>query len=105
MLTAQRGKKEKANGTPLSQFAFLDVSQIEACEYHGIFTVEALASLDEARAIDLDIKSEVELAKHFLDVSKNNNAIDTYIKNEKKYKAEIERLKAEIKELKSKGKK
>lgn len=94
-------KKESEKGTPLAQFAFLTVSQLECCKYRGIFTVERLADLDDAKAKDIGLVKEKELAIKFLEVSKNNAVIDDFSKKEKKYQAEIKKLKAEIEQLKA----
>lgn len=93
-------KKQMENGTPLTQFAFLDVVQLEACKYRGVFTVEMLAGLDDDKAQTIGLVEEKDLAKRFLEVSKNNQAIDDFAKKERKYKAEIKKLKEEIEALK-----
>lgn len=93
-------KKQVEKGTPLNQFAFLDASQLETCKYRGIFTVETLASLDDEKAKSIDLLKERDLAKKFIEVSKNNQVIDDFSKKEKKYKEEIKRLKEEIERLK-----
>lgn len=94
-------KKESEKGTPLAQFAFLTVSQLESCKYRGIFTVERLAELEDAKAKDIGLVKEKELAIKFLEVSKNNAVINDFSKKEKKYQAEIKKLKAEIEQLKA----
>lgn len=94
-------KKESEKGTPLAQFAFLTVSQLESCKYRGIFTVERLAELEDTKAKDIGLVKEKELAIKFLEVSKNNAVINDFSKKEKKYQAEIKKLKAEIEQLKA----
>lgn len=94
--------KQIKDGTPLNQFAFLTASQLEACKYHGIFTVEALSMLEDDKAKALGLSAEKELALKFLAVSSNNKAIDEFAKKEKKYQDEIKRLKDEIAKLKVK---
>lgn len=96
-------KTQTEKGTPLNQFAFLDVSQIESCEYRGIFTVEALAELSEDNAREIGLVDELGLAKRFLEVSKNNKTISDYQGKEKELKEEIKKLKKEIARLKSAG--
>ena len=93
-------KKQTENGTPLNQFAFLDVKQLETCKFRGIFTVETLSSLDNEKAKTIGLEQEKELAQKFLDVSKNNQVISEFAKKEKKYQAEIKKLKEEIAQLK-----
>lgn len=90
----QLEKKQTEDGTPLDQFAFITLPQLETCKYRGIFTVEKLAELDEDRAKSICLTAEVEKAKKFLEASKNNLAIDEFTKREQEYKAEIEELKA-----------
>lgn len=98
----QLERKQMEKGSPLDQFAFITVQQLEACKYRGIFTVEKLAELEEDKAKSIGLVAEVEKAKKFLEVSKNNSAIDEFAKKEEKYKAEIARLKEEIAQLKKK---
>jgi len=95
-------KKQTVEGTPLNQFAFLTIQQLEDCKYRGIFTVETLASLDDDKAKQLSLIDERELAKKFLDVSKNNKIIADFEKKERKYKEEIKKLKEELSLLKAK---
>lgn len=94
-------KKELDKGTPLSQFAFINVEQLEHCKMRGVFTIERLSELTEEQARELDLEKEKELAVKFLDVSKNNKTLDDFSKKEKKYKAEIKKLTAEIERLKA----
>ena len=69
-------RKEKLKeGTPLNQFAFLSPAQIGACDFRGIYTVEALAELDDDKAKSIGLLDESALAKRFLEVSKDNKAI------------------------------
>ena len=93
-------QKQVENGTPLNQFAFLDAKQLETCKFRGIFTVETLAALDADKAKTIGLEQEKELAQKFLDISKNNQAINEFAKKEKKYQAEIKKLKEEIAKLK-----
>lgn len=95
-------KKEAGNGTPLKQFAFLTGPQLESCKFRGIFTVERLAELEEEKAHQLGLTDERELAIKFIEANKNNKKIDDFSKKEKKYQAEIKKLKEQIEELKGK---
>lgn len=92
-------KKERENGTPLSQFAFLSAAQLDECEHYGVFTVEKLADLTDEQAGHIGLTDERDAAKRFLDFAKNNAAIAEFNKKEKEYKAEIKELKQQIKEL------
>lgn len=93
-------QKQIESGTPLNQFAFLDAAQLENCKYRGVFTVETLAGLDDDKVKLLGLTEERELAKKFVEISKNNQAINDFSKKEKKYKDEIKKLKEEIARLK-----
>ena len=93
------GKKEIENGTPLNQFAFLTVQQLESCKHHGIFTIERLAELNDEYTQALDLMAERDAAQKFIAISKNNTVIADFAKKEKAYKAEIKQLKEQIKEL------
>ena len=96
----QLGKKQVVDGQhELSQFAFLTAAEIETLKYRGIFTVEALAGLNDDRALELNLAREKKLAVKFLEVSKNNGAIADFEKKEAEYKAEIEKAKEEIAKL------
>lgn len=92
-------KKQITDGSPLEQFAFLTAAQIDALKVRGIFTVEALAEIDEQKALDLNIAAERELAVKFLQNAKGNGALLDWQKKEEAYKAEIAKLKEKIKEL------
>ncbi len=94
-------KKEALNGTPLNQFAFLDLEKIEACKIRGIFSVEALAQLSDEVAQQLDLCEEKKSAKAFLDISKNNQNISAFLQKEKMYLEKIEELQKEIEALRA----
>ena len=100
-----KAKKEKRKeGTPLNQFAFLSIPQLEACEIRGICTIEQLAGLTDEQVKELNLSDAKELAIKFLDMAKNNFVIAEYKAQVKKLEDEIERLKAEnqaLKEVKS----
>ena len=70
---------------------------------NSIFTVEKLAELDEDKAKTINLVNEVEKAKKFLEMAKSSVSADEFAKKEEKYKAEIAKLKEEIKQLKKKG--
>ena len=57
-------KKQVKEGTPLEQFAFLTAGEVESLKIRGIFTVEALAGLEEEKAaIASDIRDIFAEAK------------------------------------------
>lgn len=102
-------KKQVEKGTPLKQFAFLTAAEIETLNYRGIFTVEALAGLTKEQAENLELSKEHELAVKFLDNAKGNAPLAVLQKKEEEFSKElnkknleIEKLTAEIQELKKK---
>lgn len=97
----EMAKKQADGGTPLEQFAFLSLAEVEMLKYHGVFSVEALVDLAEDKLIQLELKNEQELAKKFLQAAKNNQQIAEWQKREEMYLYEIEKLKQEIETLKS----
>lgn len=93
-------KKERIKkGTPLNQFSFLNVPQLEACELRGICTVEDLAAITEQQALDLGLTDEKKCAERFLEISKNNADIAKYVEENEKLKAKIVTLEEKIKLL------
>lgn len=101
-----KAKQQKlSEGTPLNQFAFMTPAQIENCNLRGVFTVEALAGLDDEKALALSILEEASLAKKFLEFSKNNSAVAESEKKIEKLQGEIEKLKEQIAVLKDENKK
>lgn len=95
-------KKQNDNGSPINQFAFLDAAQIDSLRVRGIFTVETLAELPDDKAKDLNITTERNLAKKFLDNAKDNKALVEWEKKEAEYTAEIEALQKKIAKLQAK---
>lgn len=92
-------KKQSETGTPLEQFAFLTRAEVEMLKFRGISTVEALASLEEAKANGLGISKERGLAIKFLNNAKVNCDISIFEKLEKDLRDEIEKLKLEKESL------
>lgn len=100
-----KNKKEKQKeGTPLNQFAFLSMPQIEACDMRGISTIEELAQLPDDKVKELNLSDAKELAVQFLAMAKGNQTIAGYVEEIKALKSEIERLKEENKALKEANK-
>lgn len=96
-------KKEKMKyGTPLNQFAFLSVPQLEACDKRGILTVEDLAKLNDEQAKELSLITERNCAVKFLEMAKNNAVIAKYEEEIKALKQENEALKDKIKAMENK---
>ncbi|MBE6452999.1 MAG: hypothetical protein E7012_05885 [Alphaproteobacteria bacterium] len=100
-------KKQISSGTPLEQFAFLSLAEVDSLKCRGIFTVESLSSLDDFKAGNLGIKRERDLARKFISFSKSNKSIADMQLKEEKYQSKIRRLEEEVRnlrqELKSKG--
>lgn len=97
-------KKQAEKGTPLNQFAFINAAEIESLKFHGIFTVEALAELEDEKALQLGLDNEKKLAEKFLKANSNNLKISEFEKKEKEYKKTIADLTKEIEELREKVK-
>lgn len=91
-------RKKMEEGTPLNQFAFLSPAQIEACDFRGIYTVEALAELDQDKAKSINLTEEVELAKKFLEMSKNNQIIAEYQKKIEALENKVRTLEERLRE-------
>ncbi len=92
-------KKQVNEGTPLEQFAFLTAGEVESLKIRGIFTVEALAELEEEKAVELEISRERELAQKFLAASAHNSEIAFWQKQEEKYRQTIAQLQNKIEQL------
>lgn len=98
-------KEKKKDGTPLEQFAFLTVAEIETCQSRGIFTVEDLAALDGEKAKFLCLQNENELAKKFIQNAKGNKTMAEMVAKEKEYLQQIADLKYQIQNLQQAAKK
>ena len=90
-------KQKTFEGTPLDMFAFLTLSEIEACKYRGIFTLEALADITLEQSSKLGLIKECELAKKFISYGKKLKNVSDM---ENKYQTQIAELQEEINELK-----
>ena len=95
----QLARKQVEQGTPLEQFAFLTAAEIESLKVRGIFTVEALASLDVEKASGLELQEQQKLAKRFMAQAKDNKILQEWQQKEDKYLEEIKALKEKITEL------
>ena len=94
-------RKEKLKeGTPLNMFAFLNPAQIECCDIRGIYTVEALAGLDNEKALSIGLTEESELARKFIELQNNNKDIKAYEDKIKELENTILRLENELKAYK-----
>ncbi len=96
----QAAKKQIEDGTPLNQFAFLTAAEIATCGNRGIFTVEALAALDEDKARFVGLENERHLAHLFLQASKSAQTVAIFAAKEKEYLQKIEKLEIENTQLK-----
>ncbi|MDD4519893.1 MAG: hypothetical protein PHI50_03295 [Alphaproteobacteria bacterium] len=92
----QQQKEQEHKGTPLSQYAFLSLSQIEALKARGIFTIQELSALEEEKVRQLGIQKEVHLAQKFIDFTKNSAVLLKWEEQEKKLKDEIKTLQEKI---------
>lgn len=100
-------KKQISSGTPLEQFAFLSLAEVDSLKCRGIFTVEALSELNDDKSRSLGIIRERDLARKFIDNSKHNKQIADWHQQEERYQNRIRHLEEDIKNLrqalKSKG--
>lgn len=94
--TAERTKK----GIALNMFAFLTPAQIECCNMKDIYTVEELSKLSKDKANSIGLEKEVEAAKKFLSMSKDNKAIAEANKKIEELEKQVAALKSENEELK-----
>lgn len=96
----QLSKKQIQQGTPLQEFTFLTLSEIETCKYHGIFTLEALTQLDKEKAKALNLLKEQDLACKFLENGKKLKTVNDIEEIKKSYEEQIAKLRNEIEKLK-----
>ena len=59
-------------------------TEIESLKIRGIFTVEALAQLDENKAQQLEISQEQQLAQKFIAQARDNKQLLNWQKKEEK---------------------
>lgn len=104
-----QARKQVQIGTPLEQFAFLSKPEVEALKVRGIYSIEALSELDDAKAADLGVTKERDLAQKFKQQAEGNLNLSRWQKQEEDYKARIHRLEEDIQSLRAgltaKGKK
>ncbi|MBE6443593.1 MAG: hypothetical protein E7020_02875 [Alphaproteobacteria bacterium] len=93
-------KKQLDKGTPLEMFAFLSASEIDACRYRGIFSVEALAELSDEHAKNIQLYNECLLARQFISSSQEMKKAISSNTIEASYKRQIADLKKQIEDLK-----
>ena len=94
-------KKQAQTGTPLEQFAFLSLAEVDSLKSRGIFTVEALSEMDMARAENLGISREKELADKFMQQASGNKGLVAWQETEDRYKTKIKKLEAEVRNLRA----
>ncbi len=92
-------KKQIAEGTPLEQFAFLSLSEVEALKCRGIFTIETLAELDTDKASGLGVLRERNLAQKFKQQAANTKQLSDWQAEEEQYIQKIIELEDEVKSL------
>ncbi|MBQ8676865.1 MAG: hypothetical protein IJ529_00150 [Alphaproteobacteria bacterium] len=92
----QLAKKQAQTGAALEKFAFLTPAEIESCKYHGIFTLEALAELDETKARTLNLTGEQQLARRFLQNNRQFKQTADIDRLKQSYEDKIASLQAQI---------
>ena len=85
----------------LQQFAFLSLAEVDSLKSRGIFTVEALSEMDMARAENLGISREKELADKFMQQASGNKGLVAWQEAEDRYKTKIKKLEAEVRNLRA----
>lgn len=95
----QMTKEKTIQGTPLEMFAFLTASEISACRYHGVYTVEALADLSKEQADSLHLTKEHISAQKFVSLNKDVKRMAQLSELAEKYQDKIAELEKRIKEL------
>ncbi len=94
-------KQQAQDGTPLEQFAFLNLAEVDALKCRGIFTVEALAALPPEKSTVLGVDRERDLAVRFMEQAKGNSALAAWQQAEEKYLSRIKQLQAEVNSLRA----
>ncbi len=97
----QLSKKQVKDGNPLENFAFLSLSEIESCKYHGIFTLEALAELSDERVHSLNLSKERQIARNFLEQNRLVKQSEIVAEITQKYEQQIAELNLKIEQLKN----
>lgn len=92
-------KQQIKDGSPLEQFAFLSAAEIATCKNRGIFTVEALAGLEEEKVQALGLQSEHDLAVIFMRNAKSNNEVADFARKESEYKNKIAEYQEKVETL------
>ena len=92
-------KEKIKDGTPLEQFAFLTVAEIETCKSRGLFTVEDLAALSKEKVQFLGLENEHDLAVKFMQNAQNNKLVAEMTAREKDYLQKIADLEDKVCDL------
>lgn len=92
----QLSKKQVKEGHPLENFAFLTLSEIESCKYHGIFTLEALVELSETKIKELNLQKEQNIARNFLANNQQIKFSENIAELKKKYEEQIAQLQSRL---------
>jgi len=96
----ERNEEAPMVGTPLSEWAFVNRSQVEELKYFGIRTVEDLANAPDSQIQKfMGINALKEKAKAFLEDSKLQAPIDKLTQENETLKAQLQDMQAQIAEL------
>lgn len=95
----QLSRKQVKDGTPLEEFAFLSLSEIESCKYRGIFTLEALSKLSDEHARNLNLFKEKNMAVRFLENNRKLKKFEDIENIQNNYEQQICSLKKQIADL------
>lgn len=97
----KKGLDQPLEGTPLNEWGSLPASRAAELKAMKIYTVEALADLDDNKIKNIGMggRALVEKAKAFLDVSADQAVAERYAAENVKLKDDIEMLKQQMADL------
>jgi hypothetical protein len=96
----QNNEDEPMVGTPLTEWAFVNRSQVEELKYFGIRTIEDLANAPDSQIQKfMGINALKEKAKIFLEDSKLQAPLDQLKSENEALRGEIENLKLQMQEI------
>ena len=96
----QNNEEEPLNGTPLTEWAFINRGQVEELKYFGIRTVEDLANAPDSQTQKfMGINALKQKAKMFLEDAKLQAPLDKLTEENALLKAQMEDMQRQIAEL------
>ena len=96
----QNNEEEPMNGTPLTEWAFINRGQVEELKYFGIRTIEDLANSPDSQTQKfMGIASLKQKAKMYLEDAKLQAPLNKLTEENALLKAQMEEMQKEIAEL------